>query len=114
VTVMVGLRRVRVRSRGWCEPAVLNICERARGLQLDDGCDGVGVGEELGIVVVGRLAGGVADPPGGLESDAVGVGEVDGADGAVVDDVGDFAMGGREASLECAEGCFVGHVEGQT
>jgi hypothetical protein len=28
--------------------------------------------EELGIVVVGRLASGVADPPGGLEGDAVG------------------------------------------
>ena len=110
---MVGLRRVRVRSRGWCEPAVLNICERARGLQFDDGRDGFGVGELLVVVVVGRVAGGVVDPPGGLEGDAVGVGEVDGADGAVVYDVGDFAVGGLEASLQGVEGCFVGHVEGQ-
>src|SRR5262249_9835311 len=66
-----------------------------------------------GIVVVGRLAGGVVHPPGGFERDAVGVGEVDGANGAVVYDVGYSAVGGLEASLECVEGFFVGHVEAQ-
>ena len=100
-------------SRGWREHAVSIISECASGQELDDGCDGVGVGEELGIVVVGRLAGGVADPPGGLERDAVGVGEVDGSDDLVVDDIGDLPTVALQTLAECVECLLVGKVQAQ-
>ena len=80
--------------------------EVAGGLEFLECGDGIGVGEGVGVVVVGGAAGGVVDPPGGFERDAVGVGEVDGADGVVVDDVADFAVGAFEASLEVDERCL--------
>jgi len=43
---------------------------------------------------VGEVAGGLE-----FDDDAVGVGEVDGTDAAVVDDVGDVALSGRQAVL---------------
>jgi len=48
----------------------------------------------VGVGVVGEVAGGLE-----FDDDAVGVGEVDGTDAAVVDDVGDVALSGRQAVL---------------
>ncbi len=78
----------------------------AVGLEFLECGDWVRVGEEPAVVVVGGAAGRVEDPPRYFERDQVGVGEVDGADAAVIDDVDDFAVSGLEAPTEVVE-CVV-------
>ena len=70
------------------------------GAQLGARGDRVGVAEERGVGEVGGPAGAVDDPPRRLERDAVGVGEVDRPDEAVVDDRGDLAT--RPPAAACA------------
>ena len=53
----------------------------------------------------------VVDPPGSLDRDAVGVGEVDGADDLMVDDVGDLPRVALQALVECVECLLVGKVQ---
>src|SRR3954470_441384 len=74
--------------------------QRAGVVQLADGGHRVGVAEQLDVLVVGGPAGGVADPPARLQGDAVGVGEVDRADEAVVDDGRDLAAERPESLLQ--------------
>ena len=80
-------------------------------MELSDGGDGVRVGEEPVVFVVGGAAGCIEYPPGGFQGDPVGIGEVDGVDAAVVDDVGDLAVGALQAEPEIVEGVLVGKVE---
>ena len=84
------------------------------GPQLPDRGDRVGVAEEA-VVVERDLgpAGRVDDPVRGLERDAVGVVEVDRADEAVVDDVGDLAVGGLQPGPQVEQGLLVDEVERQ-
>jgi len=58
-----------------------------------EGGDGVRIGEEPVVSVAGGAPGCIENPPGGLQGDPTGIGEVHGADAAVVDDVGDLAVG---------------------
>ena len=95
-----GLRE----TRGW------DGGERAGGAKLVECGDGVGIAVDLVVVVVGRPAGHVANPAGRFEGDAVGIGEVDGVDASVFDDVGGFAVGLGEPSPQVVERGLVGKV----
>ena len=90
-----------------------NARQGAGGSELLDGGDGVRVGEEPVIAVVGGAAGCIENPPGGFQGDPIGIGEVDGADGAVVDDVGDLAVGALQPLPQIVERILVGKIECQ-
>ena len=71
----------------------------------------VRVGEQPLVAVVDRPTGRVERPPRRLERDAVGVAEVDRAQEAVVDDVGDLAAVLLEPVLQTVQRILVGQVK---
>jgi hypothetical protein len=74
------------------------------GGELPERQDRIGVAEELLVCVVGVPAGGVDHPPGCLEGDPVGVGDVDRAHDLVIDHLGDLAPVLCSASRACSSG----------